>query len=327
MSREAFTLHNVLTRWDFGPFAICVLVLVLLAAEWYLHAEWSLALRGRRWSSGRRFAFLLGLLAIELAIQSPVATLAGSYFQAHIVQHLLLMVAAPVCLALGAPSTLLLQTARRRTKTRWLRVLRSTPFAVLTHPVTVWFAYFGVMIVFFLTPLINVAMWHMDLMDFMNLTFLLGGALFWWPMVGVDPAFHWKMPYGVRMLTLLIGTGLEAFLGIALLSDSKPVASMYTLASTHAGGALLWVSIELVTLGAFVPIYIQWGRSEQRLAAQADARPRRSAAGAVSLWEAEWTRRRGAAPLQGAQVEAEIESDLARVYTESLDGRDSPRRE
>ena len=148
---------------------------------------------------------MLGLVVVDLALQSPVATLTGTYFQAHVVQHLLLMIAAPPLLALGAPSTLLLQTSSRRTKSTWLKILNSRPFGVLTHPVTVWFLYFGVMFAFFLTSLINVAMEHMWLMDVMNLLFLLTGTLYWWPMVGIDPIVHWRMGYGARMVNIAMG--------------------------------------------------------------------------------------------------------------------------
>jgi putative copper resistance protein D len=340
MHPEAFNLHNLLTQWNFGPFSIAVLLVLIGVAEWYQHSVWKLRLRGRQWAPGRKVSFMFGLLAVDLAFQSPVANLAMSYFQAHIVQHLILMVAAPPLLALGAPSTLLLQTARRSTKTRWLHVLSSRPFAVLTNPVLVAFLYQGVMFVFFLTPLLKVAMMHMDLMDFMNAMFLFGGTLFWWPMVGLDPIMHWRMSHGIRMLNILLGTGLEAFLGIALLSDSHPAAPMYSLASTHAGGALVWVSTELVTLGAFLPIYIQWRRADAREAGRVDARLDRAFASefakvtatpdgdsievsgmtdvtdvtdvadveatALSLWESEWLRRTGSVPTRRSSSSTEL---------------------
>ena len=306
MRMVRFSLHNALTQWDFSLFTLVVLAALIGVGVWYLRAEWSLAARGRRWPGGRRIAFFGGLVAVDLAFQSPVADLAGTYFQAHIVQHLLLMVVAPPLLALGAPSTLFLQTSSRTMKRRWLRILRSAPFAVLSHPITVWFLYYGAMFIFFLTSLINVAMWHMDLMDLVNVVFLAGGMLFWWPMVGLDPIVHWKMGYPFRMLNILLGTGLEAFLGVALLNNAHPAASMYTLSSTHAGGALLWVSTELVTLGAFFPIYLQWARSEDRAARRADAKtattvPIETPTGVVGVtpltaWEAEWLARTGTIP-------------------------------
>ncbi len=276
MSPVTFSPHAALTRWEDSPFALLVVVGLVAAAYWYLRADWQLAGRGRRWPWPRTLAFLAGLVAVDLALQSPVATFTGSYFEAHVLQHLLLMVVAPPLLALGAPSTLLLQTASRRTKVAWLRTLRSRPFAVLTHPVTVWILYFGVMFAFFLSSLIDVAMRHMALMDAFNVLFLLGGCLYWWPMVGNDPIVHWKMGYGTRMVNILLGGPPEVILGLAILSARVPIASMYSLSSTHAGGALLWISTEVVVAIAFFPIFWQWSRSDERAANRIDTQSRRA---------------------------------------------------
>jgi putative membrane protein len=295
-----------------------VLAALVGIAIWYLRAEWRLALRGRAWSPWRRASFLSGLICVDLAFQSPVSTFANFYFQAHIVQHLLLMVAAPVLCALGAPSTLLLQTSSRWTKEHWLAVLRSRPFAVLTNPVVVWFLYYGIMLVFFLSSLLNVAMEHMALMDAMNVLFLFGGTLFWWPMIGIDPIIHGRMSHGVRLANILVGSGMEVFLGLALVQAKTPVASMYTVSSTRSGGALLWGSTEFVALIALVPIFVQWMRSDEREARRLDARLDRQAAGVtvgeprdgegsappgatdrtLTAWEAEWLARTGSVPTQ-----------------------------
>jgi putative membrane protein len=272
MRPVTFSLHAALTNWQWSPFSLAVVAGLVAVAYWYLRADWILATRGRRWPAKRTLPFLAGLLAIDAALQSPVATFTASYFQAHVVQHLLLMIVAPPLLAFGAPSTLLLQTAGPKTKRRWLAVLRSRPFAVLTHPVTVWSLYFGLMFGFFLTSLINTAMNDMALMDVINLVFLLGGTLYWWPMVGLDPIVHWRMGYGAKMANALLGAAPETFLGVVILLQRHPIASMYTLASTHSGGGLLWSSTELATIAAFVPIFVQWMRSEERIATRNDER-------------------------------------------------------
>lgn len=267
-----FSWHVLLTDWNASAFPLFAAVVIAAVALWYLRADWVLAGKGRRWSGMRTAAFMAGLVIVEVALGSPISTLTASYFQAHVLQHLLLMVIAPPLLALGAPSTLLLQTAGRTTKSWWLKILHSRPFTLVSHPVSVWFLYFGLMYVFFLTPFIGFAMAHMEVMDVVNLTFLFGATLYWWPVVGLDPIPRWKMGYGARMVTLALGVPVEAFLGIALLNDSKPAASIYTLSSTHAGGGLLWVLSELFTVGALVPIFFQWMRSEDRQAARDDAR-------------------------------------------------------
>jgi putative copper resistance protein D len=249
-----------------------VLVVAAAAAVWYLRAQWSLSARGRHWSAKRTLAFLSGLVGIVIALQSPVASFTMEYFQAHVIQHLLLMIIAPPLLAMGAPMTLALQTSSRSGKIRLLALLNSRPFKVLTHPLPVWFLYYFSMFAFFLTFAINYAMEHMWVMDLVNVGFLLASTLFWWPLVGLDPVPHWQMSHGLRMVSLLIGVPIEAFLALALLSDSRPVASMYTLSSTHAGAAILWVGAELFTFLAIIPVFVQWVRSEERKTAREDAR-------------------------------------------------------
>ncbi|MGH9128787.1 MAG: cytochrome c oxidase assembly protein [Acidimicrobiales bacterium] len=334
LGRLSFSFHNVLTQWMWSPFTIGMAALLVGLGYWYLRADWLLAARGRRWPGGRTAFFLGGLFAVELAIGSPVASFTNYYFEAHIVQHLLLMAAAPALLALGAPSTLLLQTVSRKNKSRWLKVLNSGPFAVLTHPLSVWILYFGFMFAFFLTPLINTAMLHMPLMDVLNLVFLLGGCLYWWPMVGKDPVVRWKIGYGANLANMLLGGAVETFLGVVILMQHNPIGSMYTLASTHAGGGLLWVSTELVTVGGCIPIVLAWMRSDQRAAARADrladaravadaraevgsngaragvgeARPAAGPAfqvagadAAMTTWESAWLARTGSVPSTRAQ--------------------------
>jgi putative membrane protein len=270
MTHIPWSVHTALTAWQDGPFALATAAALLGAAYWYLRADWMLATRGRRWPRRRTACFVGGLAAVYLAIGSPVATYTGTYFEAHVVQHLLLMVVAPPLLALGAPSTLLLQTSSRRTKRLWLGVLRSRPFALLTFPLVVWALYFGVMFGFFLTSLLNTAMLHMWLMDIMNLVFLFGGTLYWWPLVGLDPIVHWRMGYGARMVNVLIGGPPEVILGLAILSSHTPIASMYSLSSTHAGGGLLWISTEAATLIGFLPIFWQWIGADERAAKRSD---------------------------------------------------------
>src|ERR1019366_9187072 len=193
------------------------------------------------------------------------------YFQAHVLQHLLLMVIAPPLLAMGAPMTLALQTSSRQTKVRLLRILNSRPFRLLTHPVPVWILYFFTMFAFFLTFALNFAMLHMWVMDLVNLAFFFASTLFWWPIITIDPIPHWQMSHGVRLTSLLIGVPLESFLALALLSATRPAPSMYSVASTHSGAAILWVGAELFTFLALIPVFIQWVRFEERKGARYDA--------------------------------------------------------
>jgi putative copper resistance protein D len=260
-----------MAQWEFSPFALLMLVTVIAFGVWYLRAVRLLAAKGRKWSVKRSVSFLSGLVAIDIALQSPVAAFTADYFQAHVIQHLLLMVIAPPLLAMGAPMTLALQTSDRQTKVRLLGILNSRPFQVLTHPVPVWFLYYFSMFAFFLTFALGFAMDHMWVMDLINLAFFFASTLFWWPIVGLDPIPHWQMSHGVRLTNLLIGVPVESFLALALLSNSHPAASMYSVASTHAGAGILWIGAELFTFLALIPVFVQWVRFEERKGARYDA--------------------------------------------------------
>jgi putative copper resistance protein D len=182
------------------------------------------------------------------------------------------MVIAPPLLALGAPMTLILQTAPRSWKSTILKVMHSRPFGVIRSPVPVFFLYYLSMYAFFLSSAIGFAMTHMWVMDLINLGFLGGALLFWWPMVGIDPIPGGRMHSGLKIINLLIGVPIESFLGIAIMTKHTPVAPMYSLASTHAGGGVLWAASEAATLLAVIPIYVEWVRSDQRSARRIDAR-------------------------------------------------------
>jgi putative copper resistance protein D len=264
VGRLGFTVHNALTQWVFGPFATLVLVAVLVAAVWYWRAQSNLSARGRHWSAKRTASFLSGLVALDVALQSPVAAFTGDYFQAHVLQHLLLMVIAPPLLAMGAPMTLALQTSSRATKVRLLGLLNSRPFQILTHPLPVWLLYYFSMFAFFLTFALGFAMNHMWVMDLVNLAFFFASTLFWWPIVGLDPIPHWQMGHGLRIANLMIGIPIESFLALALITSRRPAAPMYTVAGTHAGGSLLWIGAELFTFLALIPVFVQWVRFEER---------------------------------------------------------------
>jgi putative membrane protein len=264
--------HTITTHWAVSPFPLAVAVGLVALGVWYVVSTRRLAERGRRWSPWRTTSFLLALVSIEVALGSSVAVLSDYTFTAHVIQHLLLMVLAPPLAALGAPMTLALQTSKRSTKRVLLKALHSRPFALISHPIPVFFLYYLSMYAFFLTGAIGYAMDHMWLMDLINLGFLGGATLFWWPMVGLDPIPHWRLSSGFKMLNLLIGVPIESFLGIALLLAATPAASMYTLSSTHTGGGVLWVGTELATVGAILPMFVQWTRADARDAKRIDAR-------------------------------------------------------
>ena len=117
------TLDAFLRSWPFDPWLLAAL---LLPAGVYLRGWLVLRRRDpRRWHGGQLAAFLGGLAAIFLALASPIEPFAALLLQVHMVQHLLLMMAAPPLLWLGAPLFPLLRGLPRPVRTYWVAPLLS----------------------------------------------------------------------------------------------------------------------------------------------------------------------------------------------------------
>ena len=121
-------------HWSFDPFVIVVAVLV----AWHEIGLARLARRSRpertRQRRLRSLWFYAGLAVLLLAVVSPLDYWADDYFFVHMLQHLLLMFAAPTLVVAGAPWQPLLAglpgTAGRTAtaavlRDRWSRPLRA----------------------------------------------------------------------------------------------------------------------------------------------------------------------------------------------------------
>src|SRR5215472_18340083 len=90
-------------HWSFDPFLIIALILV----GWHEVGLARLARRSRPDRTSERRSrslwFYGGLVVLLLAVESPLDYWADSYFFVHMIQHLLLMFAAPVLIVAGAP--------------------------------------------------------------------------------------------------------------------------------------------------------------------------------------------------------------------------------
>lgn len=218
----------------------------------------------RPWPAGRTAAFVAGaaLLGLALALDGD-----GS-FATHATQHLLLGMAGPALLALGAPVTLALQASPPARRGRLLRVLHGRPAAVACHPVAAWALFGGSMLALYLTPLYRLTLDHEALHVLVHAHFVAVGCLFFWPVLGADPLPR-RLPHGARLLMVFLTIPFHAVLGMALLG-AAPLAARYTVADHQAGTAVLWAAGDVLGLVAVLVVAAQWMAAEERQAARED---------------------------------------------------------
>ena len=159
-------------------------------------------------------------LAIAVALQSGIERYDTTLFSIHMVQHLLLTLVAPPLLALGAPVTQLLRAASPGTREPLDPA--GPPLAagrgVLAHPVVAWLVFtLGHVGDALLAALRPVARGPRSSTTWSTWLYLGAALLFWWPVVGLDPAPH-RMGYPARLLYLFLQMPQNSFLG-----DGDPV--------------------------------------------------------------------------------------------------------
>jgi putative membrane protein len=270
---------NLLADWTLDPVP---LALALTAGALYAVGVRRLRHRGRSWSMRRSASFAAGLVVLLLATQSPLGTYDEALFSFHVGQHILLGIVAPLLLALGAPGTLALQATHRSTQVNLLRVLHSRPARLVSHPVVVFALFSGTLFALYFSPLYELSLTNDVVHAWVHLHFLVVGSLFFWVTVGLDPAAT-QLPYGARLLIVLLTVPFHAFLGVALLTMTEPLAAGHyasvvrpldtpLLADQQTGAGLMWAIGDVVGLAAGFLVAQQWWRAEARRAAREDRR-------------------------------------------------------
>jgi putative copper resistance protein D len=276
-----FGWTTVFTQARFELVPTCALV---LAAGFYWLGVRRLTGRGDRWPIGRSVGFALGLLVIAVATVSGLAAYDEDLFGAHMIQHMLLSMVAPVLLALGAPITLALRTLPARGRGWLLTTLHARVIRVLTFPLIPWLLFVASPFALYFSGWYPATLDNRLLHELLHAHFLLVGCLFFWPMVGIDP-LPGRSGHPFRMLLLAATLPFHAFLGIAVMSvndrgDGLIAASHYlplhglqgSVFQQQVGGGALWASGDLVGVLFLAVVLTQWMRASEREAEREDRR-------------------------------------------------------
>ena len=216
------TLNAALRSWPFDPWLLAAL---LLTAGAYLRGWLVLRRRDpRRWHGGHLVAFLGGLAAIYVALASPIEPLADLLLAVHMAQHLLLMMAAPPLLWLGAPLFPVLRGLPRPVRVSWAAPLLSSPplrrtFGRLTHPLAALPIFVATSWAWHAPAAYDLALrspgWHYV----QHVCFLGAALLFWYPVVRPYPSRPRWSPWLLLPYLLLADLSNTALCAVLTFSD------------------------------------------------------------------------------------------------------------
>lgn len=280
------TLARLLFDWRFdlllGSAAVVLAVLYLVGVR-------KLRRRGDAWPVGRSTAWLSGCAALLIATSSGIGRYGPAMFSVHMGEHMILAMLVPILLVLGAPVTLALRTLPSGGRVgppeprEWLlAAVHCAPARWLTHPLVSLPLFVGSYYALYFSDLFATALPEHPAHILMNVHFLLVGALFFWPLIGIDPAPR-RLPPVARLAVVFASIPFHAFFGVALMSSSTVIGGDFyralalpwvpdPLQDQRLGGGLAWASGELPLLLVVIALLIQWSRHDERSARRDDRR-------------------------------------------------------
>lgn len=235
---------HAFTVWRFAPVTAC---LVLIALALYVAG----AVRVRGWSPLRTASFVAGLAVIVAAVMgSPAVYGNGGLFWVHMIQHLMLIMAAPWLLCLGHPTTLLLRATSGRAHRLVCAVRASRVAVVVGSPLVGLGVYAAVLFGVHLTSFMDVMMGSPALMALEHVLYLGGGYLYLAPLLAADSPVR-PLPYPLRLFLLFLGMTADTMVGVILLQATRTPFPVYAqlqpawgpgpLADVHGGGTVMWL--------------------------------------------------------------------------------------
>ena len=221
------------------PDVVLVTLAVVLAL---VYGRWLRRVEGR--PVGRAVAWFAGCAVLVLASSSGLGRYADALFSAHVAEHMVISIVVPVLLVLGGPVTL----ARRAlpeegdARDRLEALLDAPALRLLAHPAVAAVLVVGSPFLLYLTPVFSLLQPLGWLMPAISLWFLGAGCLFFWVLVGVDPAPGTRLPHVARLAVLVASMPFHALFGVILLAADRPVAQIPSTLAADGGGGQVFVT-------------------------------------------------------------------------------------
>ena len=259
--------HDLWTAWNLSP-----LLLTGLALAWLAHRRGRPG--GRDADVRRARCFAGALLALAVALVSPLDALAEALASAHMVQHVVLILVAAPLLALSAPSSALLRgspLAVRRATSHWRRRLRPADhrLRVAGGPVTVWLLHVAVVWLWHASVPYDAAVANPWLHVLEHATFLVTGVWFWRVIIGARGGAT-RVPHGLGILLVFAMAMQSVFLSVIMTFARTPWYTSYAtttqpwgldpVADQQLAGVIMWVPAGVIYLGVALTLLAVWLR-------------------------------------------------------------------
>ncbi len=254
--------------WTFEPWEIGSLLISAVLYAVGIGRLWLRAGIGHGVRVGQAAAYFAGLLALVVALVSPLDALGDALFSAHMVEHELLMIVAAPLLVLGRPLAAWVWAVPERGRQSIGAFFRRPgwrrPWRTLTGPLSAWALHALALWLWHVPALFEAALENEAMHALQHLCFLGTALLFWWSVLaGAN-----RRDRGIALLsvfTTMVHTGaLGALLTLStvvwypIYAATAPVWGLTALQDQQLGGIIMWVPSGLVYIVCGLVLSHRW---------------------------------------------------------------------
>jgi len=272
---------SFLGTWTFDPALAAPLGMAAVLYAWGARTV-SARHPDSPWSGRKSVYFQSGIALLWVSLQGPIGAFDDTFFWAHMVQHVVLVMVCAPLLVLGAPVLLILRVSSPRLRRRWVvPVLRSRLAYALANPVTTWLLLALVIVGTHFTPFYELTLEHENMHRFVEHPLYLGAALlYFYPLLPGNLAPRRLSP-ALRMVSLSLMMVPETMTGFFIYASPFVMYPFYAqvhrpfgpgpLADQQLGGALMWAGSMAIDAGWIALAAHEWLLSEARKGRRLDA--------------------------------------------------------
>lgn len=266
---------ELLSAWEFDPLVVVPLMLSGWIYARGLQRIWQEAGPGHGVRTWEAAAFLVGWLALVLALVSPLHPWSNVLFSVHMTQHEILMLVVAPLVILGRPMIAVLKALPPGWPPRLMRWTRframQLSWHVIRHPLAAWLIHMVALWVWHIPVLFAAALQNEFIHALQHLGFLLSALLFWWTVLEGSQG---GMGYGVAVLYLFT-TALHSGLLGALITLARVVWypnyagrtepwGLAPLEDQQLGGLIMWIPACTVYIVAGLVLFAAWLRASEK---------------------------------------------------------------
>jgi putative membrane protein len=242
--------------WLFVAMVVVARISLLGAGSWKLTAR------------GERIAFISGVVTLWLSLDWPLGPIAAGYLaSAHSLQFLIVTMISTPLLLLGTRTGFLARKSQLGPP-----AFRAVA-AKVAHPIIAVIIFNAIVAATHMPSVVDGLMPKASGAFLIDLAWVIGGLVFWWPVIMPFPTYK---VFGVPMkiLYLLLGTLFHTVIGMIMLVAEHPMYGIYELAppifavppraDQQLAGGIMELGVFFAIVVATGVLFFRWAAESER---------------------------------------------------------------